>query len=59
MSDFIYYSFVVVGLILLVKNGWDILKFAFKVWYYVFALIVVGFFVISYIVPAIGKFLFY
>ena len=56
MSQFIYWSFVIVGLILLIKNGWEILKFAVKLWYYVFAVIIVGILFFSVVLPALLKF---
>lgn len=56
MSQFIYWSFVIVGLILLIKNGWEILKFAVKLWYYVFAVIIVGILFLTVGLPALLKF---
>jgi hypothetical protein len=57
MSTFVYYSILIVGLIMLVRFGWQVLKFAFKAWYTIFALIIVGVFVISVLLPACVNFL--
>ena len=55
MDAFIYWSFVIVIAILVVKNGWKLIKFLVKVWYNVFALIVVGVLFFAYIFPALFK----
>jgi hypothetical protein len=57
MSNFVYYSFLIVCTIMMVRFGWQVLKFAFKAWYTVFALIIVGVFVISVLLPACVNFL--
>lgn len=56
MNDFVYWSVIIVGIILLIKNGWEILKFAVKVWYYVFALLIVGILFLTVGLPALLKF---
>lgn len=56
MNDFVYWSVIIVGIILLIKNGWEILKFAVKVWYYVFAVIIVGILFLTVGLPALLKF---
>jgi hypothetical protein len=57
MSNFVYYSILIVGLIMLVRFGWQVLKFAFKAWYTVFALIIVGVLIVSVLLPACVNFL--
>ncbi len=57
MSDFVYYSILIVGTIMLVRFGWKAFKFAVKAWYTIFALIIVGVFVISVLLPACVNFL--
>lgn len=42
MSDFIYYSFVIVGTIMAVRFLWSAVKWAFKVWYNIVAFIIIG-----------------
>ena len=59
MSDFIYYSFVIVGVIMLIKFAWSSVKWAFKVWYYLFALIIIGFVLVTIVLPAAFKFVLY
>ena len=59
MSQFIYWSFIIVGIILLIKNGWEILKFAFKAWYYFFAVIIVGVIFFVVVLPLLLKFIFH
>lgn len=56
MNDFVYWSVIIVGIILLIKNGWEILKFAVKVWYYFFALLIVGILFLTVGLPALLKF---
>ena len=57
MSQFIYWSIVIVLGILLIKNGWEILKFAVKVWYYFFGIIIVGIVFFTVVLPALLKFI--
>lgn len=59
MGTFIYYSVIIVGLIMLVRFGWDVFKFAVKAWYTIFAFIIVGVIIISVILPACVKFILY
>ena len=42
MSDFIYYSFVIVGTIMAIRWGWSAVKWAFQVWYNIVAFIIIG-----------------
>ena len=57
MSNFVYYSFLIVGTIMMVRFGWQVLKFAFKAWYTIFALIIVGVLFVSVLLPACVNFL--
>jgi hypothetical protein len=57
MSTFVYYSILIVGLIMFVRFGWQAFKFAIKAWYTVFALIIVGVLIVSVLLPACVNFL--
>ena len=57
MSTFVYYSVLIVGLIMLVRFGWQVFKFAVKAWYTLFALIIVGVLIVSVLLPACVNFL--
>ena len=59
MSNFIYWSIVIVMGIMLVKNGWSILKFAVKAWYTFFAMLIVGVIFFTVILPILFKLLLY
>ncbi len=58
MSEFIYYSFLIVGTILLVKFAWSAIKWSFKVWYYLFACIIIGVLLFRFVVPTLFNFVF-
>ena len=58
MIDFIYYSFVIVGTIMLLKFAWSSLKWAFKFWYYLIAVIIIGVLMITHVVPTVFNFVF-
>ena len=59
MSTFIYWSIVIVMAIMLVKNGWKVFKFAVKVWYTFFAMLIVGVIFFTVILPLLFKLLLY
>ena len=59
MANFIYWSVILVGGILLVKYSWKAVKFAFKVWYYFFAILIVGVLFFIYVFPHLLKMLLY
>lgn len=59
MDILFYWSVVLVGGILAVKYGWKALKFAFKVWYNFFAILIVGVLFFVYVFPLLLKMFLY
>jgi hypothetical protein len=59
MTTFFYWSIVIVMAILLIKNGWQVLKFAVKAWYTFFAILIVGVIMFTIVIPALLHALFY
>ena len=59
MSTFIYWSIVIVMVIMLVKNGWKVFKFAVKAWYTFFVILIVGVIFFTVILPLLFKLLLY
>ena len=59
MNTFIYWSIVIVMVIMLVKNGWKVFKFAVKAWYTFFAILIVGVIFFTVILPLLFKLLLY
>lgn len=57
MTTFFYWSIVIVMAILLIKNGWQVLKFAVKAWYTFFAILIVGVVFFTVILPLLFKLL--
>ena len=51
MIEFIYYSFVIVGTIMAVRFLWDSIKWAFKFWYRLVSLIIIGVLLLFVLVP--------
>lgn len=57
MTTLFYWSIVIVMAILLIKNGWQVLKFAVKAWYTFFAILIVGVVFFTVILPLLFKLL--
>lgn len=58
MSTFIYYSFLIVGTLMLIRFFWDAVKWAFKVWYRIFSFLIIGILFIFVVVPLLFNLLF-